>query len=148
MSPHRVNTPARVLRRLEGALEWIEPNSRRPEISVRARADLVFEHLRKSRAAVLIANDAGRYVVVNAAASRLTGYSRPVLLNMSVWDLTPGVRQALGRRLWRDFQKRGRMSGVYVIQRRDGRRVKARYAAVANVLPGIHVSVLARDRRA
>jgi PAS domain S-box-containing protein len=92
--------------------------------------------------AVLIANDHGRYIDANAAAVSLTGYSRAELLKMDLSRLTPDGGGALGPRLWRAFLRRGRMRGTYKLRRKDGTVVDARYVAVANVLPGIHVSAL------
>jgi len=107
----------------------------------------VLKSLKNLPVAILIANDRGRYVDVNRAAGVLTGYTRRELLTGAVWDLTPGVRQTLGRRLWREFLERGRMSGVYQIRRQDGTLIRARYVAVANVLPGVHVSALTLPSR-
>ena len=61
---------------------------------------------------------------------------------MSVWDLTPTLKQADGRRLWREFLTHGRQAGDYLLCRKDGRLIAATYVAVTNVLPGIHVSLL------
>ena len=96
--------------------------------------------------AVLIANDHGRYIDANAAAVSLTGYSRAELLKMDFSQLTPDGAGALGPRLWRAFLRRGRMRGIYKLRRKDGAIVRARYVAVANVLPGIHVSALTVPR--
>jgi len=60
-----------------------------------------------------------------------------------VWDLTPAVEQTHGRALWRAFLARQQMSGHYRLQKKDGRVVAVRYVALANVLPGLHVSALA-----
>jgi PAS domain S-box-containing protein len=106
------------------------------------RARAVLKSLKNLPVAVLIANDRGRYVDVNRAASVLTGYTRRELLARAVWDLTPGVRQTLGRRLWREFLVRGRMAGIYQLRSKHGTLVRARYVAMANVLPGVHVSAL------
>jgi PAS domain S-box-containing protein len=113
-----------------------------PESAVRVRAETVLRLIRTVRAAILIANSRGRYVDVNRAATRLTGYSRSELVGMAVWDLTPTPRLTLSRRLWRDFLTRGRMSGQYQIRHKTGRMVTAQYFAAANVLPGVHVSAL------
>jgi PAS domain S-box-containing protein len=113
----------------------------------RQRAATVMKHLSDIKAALLIANNRGRYIVANRAAARLTGYAGHELLQLSVWDLTPPVKQAVGRRLWRAFLVRGRMGGTYLLRRKDGQIVGARYAAIANVLPGIHVSLLSRPSR-
>jgi hypothetical protein len=76
----------------------------------------------------------------------LTGYTRSELLKMTVWDLTSTPRRNSGLWLWRDFLRRGRMRGHYQVRRKEGTLVTTRYVAVANVLPGIHVSALSIDR--
>ena len=133
---------ARIMRELERALSDIEQNPRRPEAELRRRAETVRRQLSGLTAAVLIANNRGRYIDVNRAATILTGYTRSELLRLSVADLTPTANRATARRLWEQFIERDRMSGAYPIRRRDGRIVRCRYMAVANILPGVHVSVL------
>jgi len=136
----------RQMRQLEQALARVATKAA-PEDITRRRAELVLAHLADIPIAVLVANDRGRYVDANARAPILTGYSRNELLKMAVWDLTPAARHGLGLRLWREFLRRGRMRGNYQLRRKDGAVVTARYMAVANVLPGIHVSALARRSR-
>ena len=143
----RARQISRVVNRLQRSLNAIEHDAKRPEAEIRRRAEAVRAQLAGLPAAILIADDRGRYIDVNEAATRLTGYSRAELLKMSVWDLTPEVRQALGRRLWREFIARGRMSGLYQLRRKGGRLVRPRYVAASNVLPGIHVSLLIPARR-
>jgi PAS domain S-box-containing protein len=134
------------MRQLEHALAGLATKAA-PEDVTRRRAELVLAHLADVSIAVLIANDRGRYVDANARAPILTGYTRNELLKMAVWDLTPAARHGLGLRLWREFLRRGRMRGNYQLRRKNGTVVTARYVAVANVLPGIHVSALARRSR-
>ena len=55
------------------------------------------------RCAVLVADDAARFVLTNDAASRLTGYSREELRRLSMWQITPGVREREAESLWRAF---------------------------------------------
>jgi PAS domain S-box-containing protein len=128
--------------RLRQAISEIDRDVVTSEIAGRARASAVLVAVRRVPAAVLIANDRGHYVDGNDRAVRLTGYSRAELLRMSVWQITPVERDTLGRRLWRDFLRRGEMSGVYMVRRKDGRLVRARYFALAHVLPHVHVSAL------
>src|SRR5207248_493894 len=100
--------PAAAMRRLQeslNALTTLAP----PEKVVRSRAEALLVHLAKIPIAILIANNRARYVDMNQAATRLTGYSRSQLVRMSLWDLTPAPNRTLGARLWRDFLKRGRM---------------------------------------
>jgi PAS domain S-box-containing protein len=94
------------------------------------------------RCAVLVADDAARFVLTNDAASRLTGYSREELLRLSMWQITPGVREREAESLWRAFLQQRTQTGEYRICQRGGREVAAAYAAAARVLPGLHVSLL------
>ncbi len=92
--------------------------------------------------ALIIADDSGRYVAVNDRAAALTGYDSQILTTMSVADLTPGPQVATGRRLWNSFLADGTQEGVYLLTRRDGVAVPMRYVAVANIVPGLHLSAL------
>ena len=92
--------------------------------------------------AILLADDDARYVDANPAASELTGYSRDELLGKCAWDLTPPPRLADGNALWRKFVEAGRLAGEYTLVRKDGSTVTAEYRAVANIQPGLHLSVL------
>lgn len=94
--------------------------------------------------AVLFADNTGRYIGANPAASELTGYSRRELLSSSVFDITPPVDEKDITLLWRAFLRTGRQGGDIVIHRRDGTQVSGRYMAVTNVIPGVHVSVMAK----
>jgi len=138
-------TPAASIRTLERALGTLTVAAP-PEDVVRRRAEALIEHLRSVRVAILVANNRARYVDANRLASLLTGYSRRELTRKSLWDLTPTPNRAVGMRLWRGFLKRGRMAGEYDLRRRDGTIIRAKYLAIANVLPGVHVSALTRSR--
>ena len=94
--------------------------------------------------AVLFANNTGRYIGANAAAIELTGFSRRELLAASVFDITPPVDEKDLTLLWRAFLRIGRQEGDVVIRRHDGTQVAGRYLAATNIIPGVHVSVLAR----
>lgn len=93
----------------------------------------------------LAANDAGRYVAANRAASKLTGYSDPELRRLSVWDLTPPDHKRDFELLWRAFLRLKEQTGDYLLVTKDGRTVSTAYAARAHVLPGLHLSLLRRD---
>jgi PAS domain S-box-containing protein len=94
--------------------------------------------------AVLFSDNTGRYVGANASAAELTGYSRRELLNASVFDITPPVDEREVEILWRAFLRTGRQDGEVTLRRRDGSQVVSRYLAATNLVPGIHVSVLAK----
>jgi PAS domain S-box-containing protein len=94
--------------------------------------------------AVLFADNTGRYIGANAAANELTGFSRRELLAASFFDITPPDDEKDVALLWRAFLRTGRQEGDIVIRRRDGSQVAGRYLATTNVIPGVHVSALAK----
>jgi PAS domain S-box-containing protein len=97
-----------------------------------------------SAEAVLVADDQGRYVAANDAAGELLGYTAEELVELSVWDLTPGANELDGLLLWQDFIGLGFQAGVYWLARKDGSLIEVAYRATANVAPGRHVSQLSR----
>ena len=94
--------------------------------------------------AVLFADNTGRYIGANLAAVELTGFSRRELLAASMFDLTPPADERDVELLWRAFLRTGRQDGEITIRRRDGSQISSRYLAATNVVPGVHVSVLAK----
>ena len=94
--------------------------------------------------AVLFADNTGRYIGANAAAVELTGFSRRELLASSVFDITPPVDEKEVALLWRAFLRTGRQGGDIAIRRRDGVQIAGRYMAATNVIPGVHVSIMAK----
>jgi PAS domain S-box-containing protein len=92
--------------------------------------------------AAFVANNVGAFVAANQAACELTGYTRSELLHQSVWDITPTTDEREAETLWRAFLQQGEQSGTYRVARKDKSIVAADYLARANVLPGLHVSLL------
>jgi PAS domain S-box-containing protein len=92
--------------------------------------------------AALVADDAAKFVLTNAAATALTGYSRDELRRLSMWQLTPGAREREAESLWRAFLQQREQTGAYSICRKSGGQIFVAYAAAAHVLPGLHVSLL------
>jgi two-component system cell cycle sensor histidine kinase/response regulator CckA len=89
---------------------------------------------------ILLTDDEGRYVDANPAACALLGYSREELLKLTTWDVTePGYFDA-AREHWRKFLAAGWNAGEYRVLRKDGNVREFEFRAVANVLPGLHLS--------
>src|SRR5689334_18658411 len=61
--------------------------------------------------AALVADDDGHYVMANALAADLTGFSSRELLRRSVWHLTPAVNEREAETLWRAFLHESGSSG-------------------------------------
>lgn len=139
----RGNPASRAIRELRQALAVIHEEGGTADRVSRKRAEALITRLRDLPVALLVADNRGRYVDVNSAAVFFTGYTRAELLRRSVWDLTPVSQQGRGQALWRAFLGREQMSGTYLLRKKNGRVVKARYFAASNVLPGLHLSALA-----
>ncbi len=89
---------------------------------------------------MLLAADDGRYVDANPAACALFGLSRAELLGKTSADfIVPGE---LPSSSFETFVDEGHQRGEFPLRRPDGSRRALEYNAVANVLPGVHLSVL------
>jgi PAS domain-containing protein len=86
-SGRRRDSPQAAIARLRRALDAIPAEMKNPELTLRQRAEALSTYLSQLPLAVLVANDRG--IDANEAAARLTGYSRPELLRLSLAELTP-----------------------------------------------------------
>jgi PAS domain S-box-containing protein len=91
--------------------------------------------------AILLVGDDRRYVMANAAACRLLGYTRPQILALSVEDVAT-VSAALADRMWQELLRTGDQAGTTRLRRADGAQVEVEFRALANVLPGRHLSIM------
>jgi PAS domain S-box-containing protein len=102
----------------------------------------------RSPIAMLLADDDGGYVDVNAAACELLGLSREELLAASVEAVTPVALRGRVPEMWERFLRQGAMQGVYELEDASGTPLRITYMAVARVLPGRHLSMLLTGRPA
>ncbi len=107
----------------------------------RARDELhaLFEN---AQDAILIAEAEGRFVDANPAACTLTGYSRAELVGLNVGDVTPQETRDVVAGQWKEFLEKGKLAGEIRLRCKDGRCIDVEFRAVANVLPGLHLSVM------
>jgi PAS domain S-box-containing protein len=91
---------------------------------------------------VIVANDAGAFVLTNGKASALTGYSRDELRSLSVCHVPIHLSDQETAQLWLAFLDQREQYGQYSLLAKDGHVVMTMYAARAHVLPGLHVSVV------
>jgi PAS domain S-box-containing protein len=92
--------------------------------------------------AILIADDAGRYLEANAMACQLFGQSREQLLGKTVYDFVEAAELAPTRALWDQFRHERIQTGQFRLVRPDGSRRVLQYQAVADFAPGLHLSFL------
>ncbi len=103
------------------------------------RLQALFDH---SHDAILLADDEGRYVDANPAACRLLGYVREEVLALQVQQVLAVSDPAWAGGAWREFLAKGRTTGETALRRKDGSTVVVDYSAIANILPGLHLSIL------
>jgi PAS domain S-box-containing protein len=90
--------------------------------------------------AILISDDDGQFVLVNRAAGELFGIAPEDMIGRMGSEFTPENMDY--PTAWRAFLSEGRMSGAHELRRADGTVREVEFAAVANVLPGRHLSIL------
>ncbi|MEO6603677.1 MAG: PAS domain S-box protein [Polyangiaceae bacterium] len=98
--------------------------------------------------AMLIVDDDGRFIDANPAACAVFGLPKEALVGLdSSAFADPAYDAASTRRL---LLSERRLRGELAIVRADGAHRELEYSAVANVLPGVHLSVFqdVTDRRA
>jgi CheY-like chemotaxis protein len=91
--------------------------------------------------AILAVDAQGRCIAASEGTTRLTGYSRPQLLSTSV--LQEGLVAQVSAERWRDFLADREYAGTITITGRTGEDMTIHAAAVAEIMPGLHVAAFA-----
>lgn len=106
----------------------------------RLRLQSLFDH---ALDAIILADDHGCYIEVNAAACELTGYTHDELVGMGPTELaSPDQQPADVTTQFDEFVRVGTESGTFALRHKDGHVVETEYRAVSNIQPGVHLSVL------
>ncbi len=100
--------------------------------------------------AILLADDDAHYLDANSAACALLGYTVEELRQLEVKDVTAPAASADFEPIWRHFLELGTLDGEYIIQHKDGSPIHVDFRAAANIVPGVHMSVMRdiRERKA
>ena len=92
--------------------------------------------------AILVADDAGRYVEANRSATELLGLPHESLVGRSLADfVVDAAGSADAAALWATLLESGELRGELRLRRPDGSVREVEFGAVANVAPGLHMSI-------
>ena len=92
--------------------------------------------------AILLANNLGEFIDANAAASEMSGYSLEELRSMNLGDVVDNNSDMTHTDDWNTFIAQGKMEGTVALKTKNGELKVLDFRAVADILPGIHLSVL------
>ncbi len=141
---HTVKFPLRdAIGRIEavGGISFDVTARRRAEKSLeesRRRMRALFEN---TLDAIWLLDDEGRFVDANPAVCALLGYTREEFLRMRIEDVATADERGSVRDLWNAILAAGQLAGEFTQISRDGTTRVVDYRAVANILPGLHLSV-------
>ena len=91
--------------------------------------------------AIVFMNNEARYIDVNPAALKLMGCSRQEALTIGPVDLMSAADARNFIQRWDAFREAGWSTGENELHTRDGRVVTVEFYSVADVLPGVHISI-------
>jgi PAS domain S-box-containing protein len=92
--------------------------------------------------AIILIDDAGNYIDVNPAVTKLLRYSREELLAMRIGDITPIERKDAIREVWRHLVAGEPSHGVFLVEGKDGVKHIVELQAIGHVRPGLHYAIL------
>jgi len=104
---------------------------KRAEEDLRISEEKYRTYVENAPEGIFITDAEGRYMDVNPAACRLTGYSRDELLTMSIRQLAPADALAEHLSSFRELRASGLTREEIVIQRKDGTLIVASLIATA-----------------
>ena len=91
---------------------------------------------------MLVADDSRRYLDANPAACELLRLSRSEILELRIDDLIPAENATDADSLWDEFLRAGSQAGRVALRTPAGHECEVTYSATANIVPGVHLSIL------
>ncbi len=92
--------------------------------------------------AIMLFNQFGYFIDANPAACQLLGYTRDEICRLHMYDMFPEDELARVVDIRQQVLATGRSQGEVRRRRKDGSIVEVEYRAVANITPGVHLTVL------
>lgn len=94
-----------------------------------------------SPAAMMLADDHGRYIDVNKGSEILLGAKREDIIGKKISDFVAPIRVKETANKWNKFKSESQQDGYFVVSRPNGTDRIIYYRAKMNILPGVHLSV-------
>lgn len=91
---------------------------------------------------MLVVDNERRYLDANDAALAVLRMTHEDILARRIDDLTPPENLGGMEELWRQFLDAGSMAGQFEMLRGDGTPITISFNATANVVPGVHLTIL------
>ena len=92
-------------------------------------------------ACVVVADGNARLIAASRQMLHLLGHTLPSLRELKVTDLAAAEDQEDSERLWEAFLRQRRQSRHFALRHRDGRVIRTKYVAVANLVGGLSIAV-------
>lgn len=92
--------------------------------------------------AIVLTDDDGRHIDVNPATEELTGHTRAELLAMGPSDLVGAASPGDPMARYAVLDMDGQDVDTLVLRHKDGHLIETEFRAVANIAPGVHLSML------
>lgn len=96
----------------------------------------------RSESAMMLANDDRIYVDVNDAACEMLSATRSDIIGKRIEDFSAPEMRDQAPALFAAFLEAKSLSGLYTMLDAQGREITCMYSASANVIPGLHLSIL------
>lgn len=91
---------------------------------------------------MMLADDERNYLEANAAACELVGLTEQEICKLKVEDLASPDLRDKAPQMFAAFLEDGSQAGPFKLVKPDGTEVEVLYSATANIMPGVHLSVL------
>jgi PAS domain S-box-containing protein len=95
----------------------------------------------RSLDAILLVTTNGQCLEANPTACIDLGYSHDELSRRSLWDVMPPESVSAAHELWERFLTAGRITAKHPLLTRDRKRRNAELSAVADIEPGVHLTM-------
>ena len=108
----------------------------------------VSDLLAKTQSAMLLADDDRTVIDANDPAVELLGRERDQLVGMKIEEYTAPELRDVAPQMFETFLEAGSQAGPFSLIRPDGTTVDCCYSASANIMPGVHLSILVPTQQA